>query len=221
MHWRPQRAPRWSTPTQHSGIGQFPASLSRARRTRISIRRCEPMPRAKRFSARSRWIWSSRRARSAAAQLQKATLLMGFNRRFDPHFQALKTRLDAGAIGRLETLSIVSHDPAPPPIEYIRVSGGLFKDMAIHDFDTARWLLNEEPEEVFSSASCLVDPAIAGAATWTRRNAGNGIESDVGEKHDGCAGEYSREPVRGERLPVLDMNRTRRAQAEDRDGGRF
>jgi myo-inositol 2-dehydrogenase / D-chiro-inositol 1-dehydrogenase len=103
-----------------------------------------------------------KRARSAT-QLKKATMLMGFNRRFDPHFQALKTRLDAGAIGRLETLNIVSHDPAPPPIEYIRVSGGLFKDMAIHDFDTARWLLNEDPEEVFSSASCLIDPAIASA----------------------------------------------------------
>jgi myo-inositol 2-dehydrogenase / D-chiro-inositol 1-dehydrogenase len=103
-----------------------------------------------------------KRARSAGAQLQKATLLMGFNRRFDPHFQALKTRLDAGAIGRLETLSIVSHDPAPPSVEYLRVSGGLFKDMAIHDFDTARWLLNEDPDEVFSSASCLIDPAIAG-----------------------------------------------------------
>jgi myo-inositol 2-dehydrogenase / D-chiro-inositol 1-dehydrogenase len=104
-----------------------------------------------------------KRARGAAAQLLKATMLMGFNRRFDPHFQALKARLDAGAIGRLETLNIVSHDPAPPPIEYIRVSGGLFKDMAIHDFDTARWLLNEDPEEVFSSASCLIDPAIASA----------------------------------------------------------
>lgn len=104
-----------------------------------------------------------KRARGAAAQLQKAKLLMGFNRRFDPHFRALKTRLDAGAIGRLESLSIVSHDPAPPSIEYIKVSGGLFKDMAIHDFDMARWLLNEEPEEVFSSASCLIDPAIAGA----------------------------------------------------------
>jgi myo-inositol 2-dehydrogenase / D-chiro-inositol 1-dehydrogenase len=104
-----------------------------------------------------------KRALSAAARLQKATMLMGFNRRFDPHFQSLKARLDAGAIGRLESLNIVSHDPAPPPIEYIRVSGGLFKDMAIHDFDTARWLLNEDPEEVFSSASCLIDPAIAAA----------------------------------------------------------
>jgi myo-inositol 2-dehydrogenase/D-chiro-inositol 1-dehydrogenase len=103
------------------------------------------------------------RARNAAAQLDRARILMGFNRRFDPHFQALKTRLDAGAIGRLESLSIISHDPAPPPIEYVRISGGLFKDMAIHDFDTARWLMGEDPEEVFSSASCLIDPAIADA----------------------------------------------------------
>jgi myo-inositol 2-dehydrogenase/D-chiro-inositol 1-dehydrogenase len=103
------------------------------------------------------------RARNAAAPLAKAVMLMGFNRRFDPHFRALKTRLDQGAIGRLESLSIISHDPAPPPIEYVRVSGGLFKDMAIHDFDTARWLMGQEPEEVFSSASCLIDPAIADA----------------------------------------------------------
>jgi len=103
------------------------------------------------------------RARSAAMQLERATMLMGFNRRFDPHFQALKARLDEGAIGRLESLSIISHDPTPPPIEYVRISGGLFKDMAIHDFDMARWLMGEDPEEVFSSASCLLDPAIAGA----------------------------------------------------------
>jgi len=55
------------------------------------------------------------------------------------------------------------NDPAPPPVAYIRVSGGLFKDMAIHDFDMARWLLGEEPTEVFAAASCLVDPAIAEA----------------------------------------------------------
>jgi myo-inositol 2-dehydrogenase/D-chiro-inositol 1-dehydrogenase len=103
------------------------------------------------------------RARNAAARLERARMLMGFNRRFDPHFQSLKSRLDEGAIGRLESLSIISHDPAPPPIEYVRTSGGLFKDMAIHDFDTARWLMGEDPEEVFTSASCLIDPAIAGA----------------------------------------------------------
>jgi myo-inositol 2-dehydrogenase / D-chiro-inositol 1-dehydrogenase len=100
------------------------------------------------------------RVRLAGPQLAGAALLIGFNRRFDTHFAALKARLDSNAIGKLESLSIISHDPAPPPISYIRESGGIFKDMAIHDFDMARWLLGEEPAEVFSSASCLVDPAI-------------------------------------------------------------
>ncbi len=102
------------------------------------------------------------RARQAA-QLSGADMLVGFNRRFDPHYAALKARIDAGVIGKLESLNITSHDPAPPPLAYIRVSGGLFKDMAIHDFDMARWLLGEEPTQVFASASCLVDPAIAAA----------------------------------------------------------
>ena len=103
------------------------------------------------------------RARSAAPQLSKARMLVGFNRRFDPHFAVLKARLDSNAIGKLESLNIISHDPAPPPVSYIRTSGGLFKDMAIHDFDMARWLLGEEPVEVFASASCLIDPAIGAA----------------------------------------------------------
>lgn len=103
------------------------------------------------------------RARSAAPQLSHARMLVGFNRRFDPHFVALKARIDSNAIGQLESLNIVSHDPAPPPVSYIRTSGGLFKDMAIHDFDMARWLLGEEPVEAFASASCLTDPAIAAA----------------------------------------------------------
>lgn len=103
------------------------------------------------------------RARGAAPKLSDARLLMGFNRRFDPHFAALKARIESHAIGRLESLNIVSHDPAPPPVSYIRTSGGLFKDMAIHDLDMARWLLGEEPTEVFASASCLVDPAIGAA----------------------------------------------------------
>ncbi|MFI4975052.1 MAG: inositol 2-dehydrogenase [Caulobacterales bacterium] len=103
------------------------------------------------------------RARAAAPTLASARLLLGFNRRFDPNFQALKAQLDAGSVGKLETLSITSHDPAPPPIAYVKVSGGLFRDMAIHDFDTARWLLGEPLVEVFAAASCLVDPAIGEA----------------------------------------------------------
>ncbi|GAB2507090.1 inositol 2-dehydrogenase [Pseudoxanthomonas sangjuensis] len=100
------------------------------------------------------------RAKSAAKELARARLLLAFNRRFDPNFQALKAKLDSGAVGRLESLQITSNDPAPPPPSYVAVSGGLFKDMAIHDFDMARWLLGEEPVEVYASGSCLVDPEI-------------------------------------------------------------
>ncbi len=103
-------------------------------------------------------------ARAAAPELGgKRPLLLGFNRRFDRHFGALKRQLLNGRIGTLESLLIVSHDPAPPPVSYVKISGGLFKDMAIHDFDMARFLLGEDPVEVFASASCLVDPAIGEA----------------------------------------------------------
>ena len=103
------------------------------------------------------------RARSAAAALEGARLFLGFNRRFDPNFQTLKRRLAEGDIGKLETVQINSNDPAPPPVSYIKVSGGLFKDMAIHDFDMARWILDEEPVEVFAWGACVVDPAIGEA----------------------------------------------------------
>ena len=107
------------------------------------------------------------RSRKAGAPLAHAErLLLGFNRRFDPHFQALKSRLDDGTVGALETLHITSHDPAPPPIAYVKVSGGIFRDMAIHDFDMARWLLGEAVSEVFAWASCLVDPEIGRAGDY-------------------------------------------------------
>jgi myo-inositol 2-dehydrogenase / D-chiro-inositol 1-dehydrogenase len=91
------------------------------------------------------------------------TLMIGFNRRFDPNFAKLRKQLRGGRIGRLEMLAITSRDPGPPPLAYIKVSGGLFRDMMIHDLDMARWLLGEEPVEVFAAASCLVDPAIGAA----------------------------------------------------------
>jgi len=90
-------------------------------------------------------------------------LMIGFNRRFDPSFAALKARLDAGEIGAPEMVTILSRDPAPPPLSYIERSGGLFRDMMIHDFDMARFLLGEEPVEVYALGSSLVDPAIGEA----------------------------------------------------------
>lgn len=85
---------------------------------------------------------------------------IGFNRRFDPSFRAVKAGLAAGEIGKLELLVITSRDPGPPPAAYIEVSGGLFRDMMIHDFDLARFMLGEDPVAVSAMASVLVDPAI-------------------------------------------------------------
>jgi myo-inositol 2-dehydrogenase/D-chiro-inositol 1-dehydrogenase len=90
-------------------------------------------------------------------------LMVGFNRRFDPSFARLEREIRDGRIGKLEMLTITSRDPAPPPIAYVKVSGGLFRDMMIHDFDMARWLSGEEPVEILAAASNLVDPAIGEA----------------------------------------------------------
>ncbi len=108
---------------------------------------------------------SAERVRACLRVVQQSgvALMVGFNRRFDPHFLALKRRLDAGEIGAVELLTIISRDPAPPPPAYVATSGGLFRDMMIHDLDMARFLLGEEPVEVHAAASCLVDAAIGAA----------------------------------------------------------
>lgn len=90
----------------------------------------------------------------------KGTLMVGFNRRFDPDFMAVKAAIDAGRVGEVEMVTITSRDPGAPPAEYITRSGGIFRDMTIHDFDMARWLLGEEVESVYASASVLTDPRI-------------------------------------------------------------
>jgi myo-inositol 2-dehydrogenase / D-chiro-inositol 1-dehydrogenase len=92
-----------------------------------------------------------------------STLMIGFNRRFDPSFAALAKRLRAGEIGAVELVTILSRDPAPPPLDYVARSGGLFLDMMIHDLDMARFLLAEEPVEVHAVGACLVDPAVGEA----------------------------------------------------------
>jgi myo-inositol 2-dehydrogenase/D-chiro-inositol 1-dehydrogenase len=105
------------------------------------------------------------RARECAETVKRAgvTCLIGFQRRYDPTFAALKSRIQKGEIGTPEMLVVTSRDPGPPPIPYIRSSGGIFKDMLIHDFDIFRWILDDEAETVHANASCLVDPAIAEA----------------------------------------------------------
>ncbi|WDQ98058.1 inositol 2-dehydrogenase [Devosia sp. J2-20] len=97
---------------------------------------------------------------------EAATLMVGFNRRFDPHFQAVHDVIAKGEIGTVEMVTIVSRDPGAPPVDYIKRSGGIFRDMTIHDFDMARYLLGEEIESVTAQASVLVDKAIGEAGDF-------------------------------------------------------
>jgi myo-inositol 2-dehydrogenase/D-chiro-inositol 1-dehydrogenase len=90
-------------------------------------------------------------------------LQVGFNRRFDPNFQRVREIVAAGEIGDPHILQITSRDPGPPPIEYIKVSGGIFLDMTIHDFDMARFLMGEEVEEIYATGGVRVDPQIGEA----------------------------------------------------------
>jgi myo-inositol 2-dehydrogenase / D-chiro-inositol 1-dehydrogenase len=104
-------------------------------------------------------------ARAQACQKVAAgkPVMIGFNRRFDPNFAALKAAVDQGEIGKPELLSITSFDPAPPPVAYIKVSGGLFRDMMIHDFDMANFIMGAAPISVTALGTSIVDPAIGAA----------------------------------------------------------
>ena len=99
------------------------------------------------------------------------TLMVGFQRRYDPDFQALRAAIDAGQIGDVEMVSLISRDPGAPPYDYIERSGGIFRDMMIHDFDVARWMLGEEVETVQAAASVLTDPEIGNHGDFDSANA--------------------------------------------------
>lgn len=90
-------------------------------------------------------------------------LQVGFNRRFDPGHASVRSAIASGEIGELHLLRISSRDPGPPPLSYIRVSGGIFLDMTVHDFDMARFLTGSEVEEVYARGEVRVDPEIGEA----------------------------------------------------------
>lgn len=108
---------------------------------------------------------SLERAKACLAVASKTgnPVMIGFNRRFDPSFAALKASSLNGEIGKSELLSLTSFDPAPPPVSYVKVSGGLFRDMMIHDFDMANFLMGERPVAVRAVGSSIVDPEIGKA----------------------------------------------------------
>ena len=87
-------------------------------------------------------------------------LMLGFNRRFDPEFKKIRQLVENGSVGNPQILKITSRDPGPPPVSYIKASGGMFLDMTIHDFDMARFISGKEVKEVFAKASVKVDPEI-------------------------------------------------------------
>ncbi len=97
--------------------------------------------------------------------LEKANIKyqVGFNRRFDHNFKGARAAVENGKIGTLDVLKICSRDPGAPPVEYVKVSGGIFLDMTIHDFDMVRFMSGEEVEEVFAYGAVRVDPAIGEA----------------------------------------------------------
>ncbi|MDD9909108.1 MAG: inositol 2-dehydrogenase [Ahrensia sp.] len=101
-----------------------------------------------------------------AVEAAGVPFLTAFNRRFDPSFARLKKCIDAGEIGDVEQVIITSRDPAPPPVAYIKSSGGIFRDMMIHDFDMVRFLMGEEPATLFATGSCKVDPEIGAAGDF-------------------------------------------------------
>jgi len=108
------------------------------------------------------------RVRACADVVEAAGVpcMIGFQRRFDPTFNEARARLDRGEIGVPEMLIVTSRDPGAPPVEYIRASGGIFRDMLIHDFDIFRWILcfdGDQPQWLSATGSVLTDPAIGAA----------------------------------------------------------
>ncbi len=108
---------------------------------------------------------SMERTVSLAKMVENAgiKMMLGFNRRFDPDFMQARKSILEGKIGDVQVVKITSRDPGLPPLNYIRESGGLFMDMAIHDFDMARYIMGKEVVEVFSKGLVLIDPAVGEA----------------------------------------------------------
>ena len=152
------------------------------------------------------------RVRECLATVAQArgVLMVGFNRRFDPDFMGVKAALDAGRVGKVEMVTISSRDPGAPPVDYIARSGGIFRDMTIHDFDMARWLLGEEPETVQAAASVLTDPAIGKAGDYDSVNVilrtASGRQAIITNSRRAAYGYDQRIEVLGERGAVAAQN---------------
>jgi len=139
-------------------------------------------------------------------------LQIGFNRRFDPSFKRVRDMVAEGEVGAPHIVHIMSRDPAPPPVEYIKVSGGIFLDMTIHDFDMARYLIGDEVEEVYATGGVMIDPQIGEAgdidtALVTLRYA-NGAVGSIDNSRQAVYGYDQRVEVFGSKGGVVVSNLT-------------
>ena len=163
------------------------------------------------------------RACLATVEAEGGILMVGFQRRFDPDFRALKRAIDEGRIGDVEMVTLISRDPAPPPRDYIRRSGGIFRDMTIHDFDVARWLLGEEVETVLAAASVLVDPRIGELGDFDSANVllttGTGRHCSISNSRRATFGYDQRIEVHGSKGAVsAESHHQARIELADGDG---
>ncbi len=148
----------------------------------------------------------------AAVEQAGVKLQIGFNRRFDPDFRRVRDVVAGGKIGAPHLLRITSRDPQPPPIEYIKVSGGIFLDMTIHDFDMARFLIDGEVDEIYAAGGVMVDPAIGQAgdidtAIITLRYQ-NGVIGTIDNSRRAVYGYDQRVEVFGSEGMVMVSNQT-------------
>ena len=139
-------------------------------------------------------------------------LQVGFNRRFDPDIMRIKQAVAAGEIGKIHLIRITSRDPAPPPMDYVKLSGGIFLDMTIHDFDMVRYLSGSEVEEIYATGAVLVDAAIGKAGdidtAITTMKLKNGALAVIDNSRQAVYGYDQRIEVFGSRGSISAANRT-------------
>jgi myo-inositol 2-dehydrogenase/D-chiro-inositol 1-dehydrogenase len=138
-------------------------------------------------------------------------LQIGFNRRFDANFARVRQAVESGEIGTPRMMHIISRDPAPPPLSYIRVSGGMFMDMTIHDFDMARFLIGDEVEEVYTAGAVMVDPEIGEAGDLDTAlivlRFRNGVIGTIDNSRQAAYGYDQRVEILGSRGSIATENR--------------
>jgi myo-inositol 2-dehydrogenase/D-chiro-inositol 1-dehydrogenase len=138
-------------------------------------------------------------------------LQIGFNRRFDANFARVRQAVESGEIGTPRIMHIISRDPAPPPLSYIRGSGGMFMDMTIHDFDMARFLIGDEVEEVYTAGAVMVDPEIGEAGDLDTAlivlRFKNGIIGTIDNSRQAAYGYDQRVEILGSRGSIATENR--------------